>query len=77
MTLTTFAMCAHSAGIAVRKEQEGFWPFKQAQPTWNCEPGDVVSTVPGICEDNHAFFEFTALQCISYEAHPRLKTKNI
>ena len=30
-----------------------------------------------ICEDDHAFFEVSAPQCISYEAHPRLKIRNI
>jgi len=30
-----------------RKGLGGFWPVKQVQPTWNCEPGGVVSTVPG------------------------------
>jgi len=33
MTLTTFAMCAHSAGITVEKDWEGFGPSsKYSQP---------------------------------------------
>jgi len=33
MTLTTFAMCAHSAGITVEKDREGFGPSsKHSQP---------------------------------------------